>query len=96
MEARGEQWACPLLPAGEAADLPLLEMSSGYIQRSVATLPRQGAGDPWRMEQDYIKERRTYTGADNKHDMVFGVEALEAAAPLAAGEGGGGAAELRQ
>lgn len=96
MEARGEQWACPLLPAGEAADLPLLEMSSGYIQRSVATLPRQGAGDPWRMEQDYIKERRTYTGADNKHDMAFGVEALEAAAPLAAGEGGGGAAELRQ
>ena len=47
------------------------------------------------MEQDYIKERRTYTGADNKHDMAFGADALEAAAPLAAGEGGGGAPELR-
>lgn len=95
MDSRGEQWACPVLPAGEPADRPLLEMSSGYIQRSVGTLPRQAAGDPWRMEHDYIKERRTYTSADNTHDMAFGVDALEAAAPLAAGEGGGGAAELR-
>ncbi|WP_408925018.1 flavin-containing monooxygenase [Corynebacterium sp. YSMAA1_1_F7] len=95
MDTRGEQWACPVLPDGEAADRPLLEMSSGYIQRSIGSLPRQGAGDPWRMEQDYIKERRTYTGADNTHDMAFGAEALEAAAPLASGTGGGGAAELR-
>jgi cation diffusion facilitator CzcD-associated flavoprotein CzcO len=32
---------------------PLLDLSSGYIQRSVALLPRQGPRAPWRLYQNY-------------------------------------------
>lgn len=94
MESRGELFACPVLPQDLPADRPMLEMESGYIRRSVDDLPRQAARDPWRMEHDYIKERRTFLGSDNTLDMAFGADALAAAAPLASGAGGGGAEQL--
>lgn len=95
MRARGDRWAAPVLPEGVAADRPMLEMGSGYIQRSIDELPRQGAADPWRMEHDYIKERRTYLSQDNTKDMVFGQDALDAAAVLARTASGGGAEVLQ-
>ncbi|WP_295643660.1 NAD(P)/FAD-dependent oxidoreductase [uncultured Corynebacterium sp.] len=94
MDKRGELYACPVLPEDLNANRPMLEMKSGYIRRSVDDLPRQAARDPWRMEHDYVKERRTFLGSDNTLDMAFGADALAAAAPLAAGAGGGGAEKL--
>ena len=35
---------------------PLLNLSSGYIARAVDRLPRQGARDPWRMHQNYLRD----------------------------------------
>ena len=32
---------------------PLLNLSSGYVQRSVESFPRQGSRRPWRMYQNY-------------------------------------------
>lgn len=94
MEQRGERWACPVLPDDLPANRPMLEMKSGYILRSVSNLPRQAERDPWRMEHDYIRERRTFLGSDNTVDMAFGTDALAAAAPLAQGAGGGGEKQL--
>jgi monooxygenase len=33
--------------------LPLLQFSSGYVQRAIANLPRQGLRPPWRLYENY-------------------------------------------
>jgi monooxygenase len=33
--------------------LPSLDFSSGYVQRSIAKLPKQGSRRPWRLYQNY-------------------------------------------
>jgi monooxygenase len=33
--------------------LPHLEFTSGYVQRSIANLPKQGSRRPWRLYQNY-------------------------------------------
>ena len=38
-------------PAIEA--LPSLDFSSGYVQRAVAKMPKQGSKRPWRLYQNY-------------------------------------------
>jgi hypothetical protein len=35
---------------------PLLDFGSGYVQRVLADLPRQGPGMPWVMSMDYFKD----------------------------------------
>ncbi len=32
---------------------PFLDLKSGYVQRSIHVLPRQGAVAPWRLNQNY-------------------------------------------
>ena len=34
-------------------ELPSLNFSSGYVQRSVAQMPKQGSKRPWRLYQNY-------------------------------------------
>ena len=40
--------------ADETTDEPLLGLSSGYVHRAVADLPKQGARAPWRLYQNYF------------------------------------------
>jgi cation diffusion facilitator CzcD-associated flavoprotein CzcO len=35
---------------------PLLGLTSGYIQRSLAHIPKQGSKLPWRMQQNYVRD----------------------------------------
>ncbi len=35
------------------AELPLIDFSSGYVQRAIANLPRQGDRLPWKLYQNY-------------------------------------------
>jgi cation diffusion facilitator CzcD-associated flavoprotein CzcO/acetyl esterase/lipase len=53
MQARGWQVATPVCPPGMAAR-PFLDLSSGYVQRAAAILPRQGTRAPWRLAQNYL------------------------------------------
>lgn len=73
---------CPVVPDDVSTNVPLLEMESGYIQRSVKDLPRQGDRAPWRMKQDYVQESRHLLKADNTEDMVYGADAVVAAGKL--------------
>jgi hypothetical protein len=34
-------------------EIPLIDFSSGYVQRARDRLPRQGAVAPWRLYQNY-------------------------------------------
>ena len=35
---------------------PVIDFNSGYVLRSLHTLPRQGSKTPWRLHQNYIKD----------------------------------------
>ncbi len=47
--------AVPRRPPGLEAR-PLLDFSSGYVQRATGELPRQGARRPWFVHQNYLKD----------------------------------------
>ena len=57
MDRRGLAVATPLAPP-EGADLPFLDLAAGYVQRSLAQLPKQGSRTPWRLHQNYIRDVR--------------------------------------
>ncbi len=38
---------------------PLLDFTSGYVQRSVSLLPKQGDREPWKLRQNYLRDVRT-------------------------------------
>jgi cation diffusion facilitator CzcD-associated flavoprotein CzcO len=52
MSAHGYAVAEPT-PEGDLSERPLLDLSSGYIQRALPDLPRQGDRGVWRVRQNY-------------------------------------------
>jgi cation diffusion facilitator CzcD-associated flavoprotein CzcO len=57
LDAEGYVSATPVAPP-EGADQPFLDLASGYVQRSLANLPKQGSRTPWRLHQNYIRDVR--------------------------------------
>lgn len=53
MDRTGTQIATPVLNDPEVEAMPWLDFSSGYVQRAIAHLPRQGSKRPWRVHQNY-------------------------------------------
>jgi monooxygenase len=49
---------------GELAHRPLLDLSSGYVRRSIADFPRQGHRAPWRVRQNYLLDSLTTLRTD--------------------------------
>jgi monooxygenase len=39
---------------GKLGEAPLLDFTSGYVQRSLAELPKQGNRSPWKLYQNYL------------------------------------------
>ncbi len=56
MDARGYEVAMPTAPTDAPADQPYLDLSSGYVQRGLDELPRQGRRAPWRMHHNYVRD----------------------------------------
>jgi monooxygenase len=52
MDANGYAWCVPRRRDGLAAE-PAIPLTSGYIQRASAILPKQGSCRPWRLYQNY-------------------------------------------
>jgi monooxygenase len=40
-------------------EVPLMDLTSGYVVRALDQLPHQGDRDPWRLRQSYLRDRRT-------------------------------------
>lgn len=55
MATKGHDYCVPVPPQGMET-LPLLDFSSGYVQRGLPNLPRQGATPPWRTYQNYVQD----------------------------------------
>ncbi|NOT61903.1 MAG: NAD(P)/FAD-dependent oxidoreductase [Acidobacteria bacterium] len=54
MDKHGYRQVTPRLTDPVIEDLPLLNLSSGYIQRATDRFPRQGSKLPWRLYQNYV------------------------------------------
>lgn len=54
MEKSGTRQCTPRLIEGSVDEEPWTELSSGYIQRAAAMLPKQGSKRPWKLYQNYL------------------------------------------
>lgn len=55
MDQRGYQVCTPLAPDTPQRE-PIIDLQAGYVLRSVAMLPKQGAAAPWRQYQNYPRD----------------------------------------
>ena len=55
MDSHGSRRVVPRAPA-DVGDEPLLDFSSGYVQRALPELPRQGSKVPWKLYQSYLRD----------------------------------------
>jgi hypothetical protein len=55
MEKTGTDIAVPQVP-DDITPEPLLDFSSGYVQRAIAHLPKQGDRAPWKTYQNYVQD----------------------------------------
>lgn len=56
MGRRGYAECRPRLDAQAEATEAFVDFSSGYVQRALASLPKQGARRPWKVYQNYVKD----------------------------------------
>jgi len=54
LDRHGLGVATPRYDEPEAGERPLLDLTSGYVQRAAHLLPRQGHRRPWRVVQSYV------------------------------------------
>jgi monooxygenase len=52
MDKHGYTWCCPRRDPA-VVDEPIIDFSSGYVQRALDRLPRQGNVRPWKLFQNY-------------------------------------------
>jgi len=59
MDAGGHGKCVPELTDPTVTEQPLLDFTSGYVQRSLRHFPKQGSKEPWRLRQNYAFDIRT-------------------------------------
>jgi len=59
MDAHGHRQATPASMDPALAARPLLDLASGYVQRSISQFPRQGAKAPFRLGMNYAQDLYT-------------------------------------
>jgi cation diffusion facilitator CzcD-associated flavoprotein CzcO len=55
MDAKGTPIALPRREPG-VEEVPFLDFSSGYVQRALDILPKQGLKKPWKLHQNYARD----------------------------------------
>jgi hypothetical protein len=74
MDARGYKRCVPEVDPS-VSEQPLLDFTSGYVQRSLDQFPKQGSKEPWKLRQNYIRDIRTIRrGAIEDGAMRFGTD----------------------
>ncbi len=56
MRDTGKRVATPVVGPEGVDEVPMLDFTSGYVQRAVDAFPKQGANRPWRVYQNYFKD----------------------------------------
>ncbi|GAA3602863.1 NAD(P)/FAD-dependent oxidoreductase [Marihabitans asiaticum] len=70
LRGHGYGVAVPVAPPGMRAG-PVLDVTSGYVQRAVGSFPKVGDREPWTIAQSYTRERWSFGRADLSADMTF-------------------------
>ena len=71
MTENGHAIVTPRRPDGPMGTSPFIDMTSGYFERSRATLPLQGDRAPWRLQQHYFKDAALFRGPVNAKELEF-------------------------
>ena len=53
LRATGQDMATPTTGGEDPGDVPMMDLTSGYVQRAMDRFPKQGETAPWRLFQDY-------------------------------------------
>lgn len=53
MESQGYDQCAPRRNDSIITEVPVIDFTSGYVQRAIHSLPRQGSRKPWRLNQNY-------------------------------------------
>jgi cation diffusion facilitator CzcD-associated flavoprotein CzcO len=53
MDRHGYAYCTPRRKDPEVTEVPFLDFTSGYVQRALDQLPRQGSKKPWKLHQNY-------------------------------------------
>jgi cation diffusion facilitator CzcD-associated flavoprotein CzcO len=53
MDKHGYAQCVPRKRDASVTEVPFLDFTSGYVQRAIADLPRQGSKKPWKLYQNY-------------------------------------------
>lgn len=56
MDRNGYAVCTPRVNDSSVKEEPILDFTSGYVQRALHTLPNQGSKPPWRLHQNYVKD----------------------------------------
>jgi cation diffusion facilitator CzcD-associated flavoprotein CzcO len=56
MGRHGYARCTPRVNDPDVREEPVIAFTSGYVQRALNTLPRQGSKTPWRLHQNYVKD----------------------------------------
>jgi cation diffusion facilitator CzcD-associated flavoprotein CzcO len=71
MDAHGYAVATPRAPDPSLPIQPFIDFNSGYVLRSIADLPKQGATPPWRLHQNYFRDIRLLRRGPVDDEMEF-------------------------
>jgi cation diffusion facilitator CzcD-associated flavoprotein CzcO len=58
MDRTGVDTVTPLWTEPELPSVPFIDLQSGYVLRSLDDFPKQGHAAPWRVHQNYFKDRK--------------------------------------
>ena len=70
MHTHGYDAAVPA-PDPDLQEKPLLDLSSGYVQRSIGDFPRQGDRGPWQVRQNYVLDSLVTLRRDISDSLAF-------------------------
>ena len=84
MDRKGVRQCTPRRTDPRVVEEPFLDFSSGYVQRALAQLPKQGSKRPWKLYQNYALDIVTLRfGNVDDGSMVFGSPVASARAARA-------------
>jgi monooxygenase len=71
MDRHGYAICTPRPPDPSLPTEPALNLTSGYVQRALDQMPRQGAIAPWRLHQNYFRDLRLLRRGRIDDEMTF-------------------------
>jgi monooxygenase len=71
MDEAGYAFCTPQRPDPSRPTEPIIDLKSGYVRRSIEMLPKQGASQPWRLHQNYLRDVRMLKRGPLDDAMTF-------------------------